>query len=574
LPATIILFTIVKNHDQRIVDILFSNWLFVFLIVAAVFGLKFRNRWSGWIDRKFFREAYNSEKILLSLIDEIKNLNSISEISKWVTLQLDAALHPKRIMVFYRKKQGGDLALGYSSGDQTQSLSISKNSRFLQVVESIATAQEFPFKQPSEIPEQEGEWLRRLGIHLIVPMNDSEQRLVGLMLLGEKKSEEPYSTTDRKILEAVGGQIAVICENLLLKERVDQDTRIKREVLSRLQEQNKNLVKECEACGRCYDSNCTNCEYDHSDLILSLPIERVIDGKYRLDKFLGRGGMGAVYQATDLGLNRGVAIKVLIGSMFGDRLALRRFEREARASAKLNHPNIVTVHDFGSIEGEGAYLAMELLYGFTLRAYLRQNGNVHPSVAANWFDQILDGMKGAHDNGIIHRDMKPENIFVCRADQQPNIVKILDFGLAKVKMIDPMESKSLTAPGTILGTLSYMSPEQIAGGEIDEHSDIFSLGVMAIEMLTGKQPFTGNTSSEVALAIIRNEFQLEGEAKEIKTLDTVLQKCIAKNKDNRYSSVKQFQMELVEAIRNIPPFPSVADSQPAMSSAAETRILL
>jgi serine/threonine protein kinase len=282
--------------------------------------------------------------------------------------------------------------------------------------------------------------------------------------------------------------------------------------------------------------------------------------------------MGAVYQATDLRLNREVAIKVLIGSMFGDRLALRRFEREAQASAKLNHPNIITVYDFGGIEGEGAYLVMELLLGFTLRSYLKENGNVSPDVAADWLNQMLEGMKVAHQNGVIHRDLKPENILITRNHQSR--ISILDFGLAKLKFLDHSESKSLTAPGTVIGTLSYMSPEQIMGGEIDERTDVFALGVLAIEMLTGRQPFTGRTPSDVALAILTRPFELKGDSPEIRILNSVLQKCIAKNRTNRYDSVEQLQKELIEVIRHVPPFPSSADGSAIADSSVQTRIVV
>ena len=574
LPAVIIAITVIKNRDQRIVDLLFSNTAYILLTIAAIIGLKFRNRWSDWLDRKFFREAYNSEKILMSLIEEVKNLSSISELSRWVTLQLDSALHPKEILVFYRKKGSGDLSLGYSSGEHRQGLQISRDSRFLRVAETIAGAREFPSKDTAGVPDEEKEWLMQLGTHLIVPMNDSDQRLVGLLLLGEKKSEEPYSATDRKMLEALAGQIAVICENLLLKEHADQELRVKREVLSQLQRQNRNLLKECPECGRCYDSSDSNCSQEGNELILTLPVDRVVDGKYRLEKLLGRGGMGAVYLATDLRLNREVAIKVLIGSMFGDRLALRRFEREAQASAKLNHPNIITVYDFGAIEGEGAYLVMEHLQGFTLRSYLKDNGNVPPAQAADWLNQILEGMKVAHQNGVIHRDLKPENIFISRTANEQNKITILDFGLAKLRFLDQAESKSLTVPGAVIGTLSYMSPEQIMGSEIDERTDLFSLGVMSVEMLTGEQPFQGKTSSDVALSILTRPFDLKGESQEIRFLNSVLQKCIAKKKMDRYASVERLQRALIEAVRNVPPFPSSNQRTPLADSSAQTRLVV
>jgi len=572
LPAVIIIYTIVKNRDQNITQLLFSNTTYIILTVAALIGLKFRNQFADWLDRKFFREAYDSEKILVSLIDEIKNLNSISEISKWVTLQLDSALHPKQILVFYRRKEKGDLALGYSSGEHSQNLHIPSDSGLVRIFTDSGSSQKFPSKETSGLPEQEKEWLQQLGTHLIVPMNDSDQRLAGMLLLGEKKSEEPYTATDLKMLEALAGQISIVCENLLLKEHVDQEMKIKRNVLSHLDGQKRNLLRECPECGRCYDPTVLNCEADQSELILTLPVDRTVDGKYQLDKLLGRGGMGAVYQATDLRLRREVAVKISIGSMFGDRLALRRFEREARASAKLSHPNVVSVYDFGDIDGEGAYLVMELIHGFTLRFFLKQNGNAPPRVAADWMNQILEGMKAAHQNGIVHRDLKPENILITRNSDNESLVKILDFGLAKIKFLDAAESKNLTAPGTIVGTLSYMSPEQIMGGELDERTDVYSIGVMAIEALTGQPPFTGKTSSDIALAIISKPFELSGDASEIRALNDVLQKSIAKNPKERFGSLAELQKDLIEAMRNVSAFPSPLSKSLDTGSRAQTRI--
>jgi len=140
---------------------------------------------------------------------------------------------------------------------------------------------------------------------------------------------------------------------------------------------------------------------DGIDLTLTLPVPRIIDGKYRLDRLIGRGGMGAVYEARDLRLGRDVAVKVMIGGQFGREAALRRFRREARAVARLNHPNIVALHDFGELEGGGAYLVMERIHGASLRAELRRAGSFKPADAAEWFDQVLDGLNAAHEHGVV-----------------------------------------------------------------------------------------------------------------------------------------------------------------------------
>ena len=157
-----------------------------------------------------------------------------------------------------------------------------------------------------------------------------------------------------------------------------------------------SLLKECPTCGACYDSTADRCERDGAELTLTLPIERTLDGKYRLERALGRGGFGAVFEASDLRLQRQVAAKVMMGSLFGDATALRRFEREARAAARIDHRNITRVHDYGAVGSGGAYLIMELVAGRTWRAELQRSGVIAPARASEWFRQLLDGLQFAH----------------------------------------------------------------------------------------------------------------------------------------------------------------------------------
>jgi GAF domain-containing protein len=554
LPVALIVYRIRTNPDRTIPELLFSNTSYLLLLIAAGSGLLFRKHLLVWLDRKFFREAYNSEKILVTLVEEIKNFDSMSKVASWVSEQLDSALHPQRIFVFYKQKGRKHFSLAYSSGSGDQELQIPESFNLLTIAETQARSLNLSSEE-FQLPDNEKDWLRAIGIHLLVPMLASDQSLQGVLLLGEKKSEEPYSANDRKLLEALAGQMAVLYENLLLRDQVDEGARVQREVLAHLSPQRRNLVKECPSCGACFDSSENNCENDQTELVLSLPIERVIDGKYRLERLIGKGGMGAVYQAVDLRLNREVAIKILLGSKFGDSRALKRFGREARASARLNHPNIISIYDFGPI-GEGAYIVMELLHGYSLREALRQWGNLHPEIASAWFDQILEGVKAAHLHGIIHRDLKPENVFITRDGKNQPLVKILDFGLAKMTAFEETQTKSLTEPGSILGTLWYMSPEQITGGIVDERTDIFALGVMAVEALTGDLPFDGLSPQEVAFAILQKAIRIDIDSPQGLRLDSVIQKCVAKNRVHRFSSIGEMHKDFVEAIQNAPPFAS------------------
>ena len=258
--------------------------------------------------------------------------------------------------------------------------------------------------------------------------------------------------------------------------------------------------------------------------------------------------MGAVYEAADLRLKRQVAIKLVLASKIGDPRALRRLGREARALARLSHPNIVATYDFGMIESEAAYLVMELVPGSTLRAEIRQ-GNIPPSVAADWFNQLLEGVKAAHAAGVVHRDLKPENVLASLAADGKRQVKIADFGIAKWSL-PGSESTNLTEPGIVVGSFQYMSPEQLSGQTVDERSDIFSVGVMVFEVLTGQIPFTGKTYTERIISILQESPQFETALPGAGALHAVLKKCMAKAAAERYTSAALLQTELVPLIAN------------------------
>jgi eukaryotic-like serine/threonine-protein kinase len=553
LPVIALAYAVVSNPNKTVAEILFHNSIYLYLMASVAVSLKYRRQLREWIDRKFFREAYDRERLLLGLVDDIKELDSLAEISRLVSNEVEAALHPKHIYAFYREEEKRDLALGYSSGGSGQNLRIPGSYRLLRLMESEANAQEYPLPQKDLLPQDERDWLDSLEISLIVPMNGTDSALVGLLLLAEKKSEEPYTPGDRKLLETIARQMAIVYENVWLKDRVDKERKIKREVLARLEDQAINLVKECPECGACFDSSAEFCETDHTELGLSLPVERTIEGKYRLDRLLGKGGMGAVYEATDLRLDRKVAIKIMLGSMFGDRTALRRFEREARASARLNHPNIITVYDYGVTGAEGAYLVMEMVNGFNIRSAIEKEHVIAPRVTAEWFEQVLEGMKAAHKSGIVHRDLKPENILISKAENESSLVKILDFGLAKVLQLDLSDQKTMTARGTVLGTFGYMSPEQLSGEDVDERSDIFAIGVMVVEALTGRRPFSGKSYAELLRSVTREPFQFPDDSTEGRRLNAVLQKCLAKKREDRFASMAELQRELIPAIRDCAP---------------------
>jgi serine/threonine protein kinase len=218
-----------------------------------------------------------------------------------------------------------------------------------------------------------------------------------------------------------------------------------------------------------------------------VPIGSMLDGRYRVDSVLGKGGMGRVYKGEHTGIGRAVAIKVLHPDLGKNKEAAARFQREALASGRLDHPNIVGVSDFGVMEDGSLYLVMEVLEGEGLGARLERDTRVPWIEAAEIVRQVLAGLRHAHDRGVVHRDIKPDNVFLARKDGEP-IVKILDFGIAKLYAGNG-EDPAMTRAGLTVGTPAYLSPEQAVGGEIKPASDLYSLSVVFYEMLAGRAPF-------------------------------------------------------------------------------------
>src|SRR5947209_15518304 len=215
-------------------------------------------------------------------------------------------------------------------------------------------------------------------------------------------------------------------------------------------------------------------------------------GPYRIAGVIGEGGMGAAYRAKDTRLGRDVAVKVLTNLATSDQEQLQRFEQEARTAGMLNHPNLLTIYDVGH-DGGGPYIVSELLQGETLRDRLAR-GPLPPRRAVDAALQVAQGLAAAHDKGIVHRDLKPENIFLTRDGR----AKILDFGIAKLTA-NPAEGAfkgAATEPGLVLGTVGYMSPEQVRGEPLDTRSDLFSFGVILYEILTGERAFKGDSAIE------------------------------------------------------------------------------
>jgi roadblock/LC7 domain-containing protein len=285
-------------------------------------------------------------------------------------------------------------------------------------------------------------------------------------------------------------------------------------------------------------------------------------GPYQIQALIGAGGMGEVYRARDTRLDRLVAIKILPSSFGSDPERLRRFEQEARAVAALSHPNILAVHDIGSQEGV-SYLVSELLEGNTLREQLT-DGALPVRKAMGYAVQVAQGLAAAHDKGIVHRDIKPENIFVTKDGR----MKILDFGLAQIQTatLDGATAASPTTPGSVLGTVGYMSPEQVRGENLDHRSDIFSFGAVLYEMLSCKKAFEGETSVDVMSAILHEDPpELARATPPVHpAVDRTIRHCLEKNPVERFQSAHDLKFQLEVAFEGL--FPATESAAIRMSA--------
>ncbi len=497
------------------------------------------------------QESRHQDRELVGLVQKIRQVHSTEELLHLVGEALDQAFHPSAVHVFFQRRPTHQLTLGHSTSHPSASGRVPTQFELLQTMEQVTRVQSFP-EDLAHLPQEEIDWLQRLSSHLVIPVNDNDQELVGLVILGAKRSEETYSTHEKKQLVSVAGQIALAFENIGLQSLLGERNRIQREVLDRLRDRQINLVKECEICGRCFDQDAELCEFDRSQLVLSVPVERTISERYRLDRVLGKGGIGSVYEATDMRLDRRVAVKVLLGSVIDNPMVKRRFEREARIVAQLSHPNIVTLYDCGQTTVGNAFIVLELLRGFTLRTALKRHGRIPHQTLAEWFDQVLNALVAAHAAGIVHRDLKPGNVLITDTGRKSS-VKLLDFGVAKIKS-NPLQRQGLTVPGVVLGTHGYMAPEQVVGDEVDERADIYSVGVMVLEALTGQHPILPKEARSQS----PTDLVSFGGSQQAQALERVVRRCLRREPDQRYPSADALRRALIPVLRS---FPAVVERQ-------------
>jgi len=275
-------------------------------------------------------------------------------------------------------------------------------------------------------------------------------------------------------------------------------------------------------------------------------VGQILDSRYRIDELIARGGMATVYRATDTRLGRVVALKILAGTLAADKAFVERFIHEARAAAALTHPNVVAVHDQG-VWNEFPFLIMEYVAGHTVREALQQHGPFTSAHALEIVQAVLLGLSAAHDAGFVHRDIKPENILIA-ADGH---VKVTDFGLARVMDAAPIS----TATGAVLlGTMAYLSPEQVQQQQIDQRSDVYSTGIMLFELLTGSVPFSGSSALDVAFMHVNKEVPAPSALQPDvpPAVDHLVLAATRKSPNDRFQSARSFHEAIVRATHAVP----------------------
>lgn len=278
-----------------------------------------------------------------------------------------------------------------------------------------------------------------------------------------------------------------------------------------------------------------------------------IDGRYRIIERIATGGMGEVYRAQDTVLGRDVAVKILHASLANDAGFIDRFRQEARAAALLNHPNIVAVFDWGVSPDGTYYMVMEYVDGHTVRELLAERGRLEPAQAADVLSQTLAALEVAHREGIVHRDIKPENLLVTT----DGVVKVADFGLARAYA----EARLTQAPGTVTGTVQYLAPEQVQGEPADPRTDLYSLGVVAYELLTGDVPFKGETSVAIAYKHVREDVPAPSTRRSdlSPAFDELVQRATRKDRDKRPQTAGEFRHAVREIQAQLPDAPPLSE---------------
>jgi serine/threonine-protein kinase len=318
-----------------------------------------------------------------------------------------------------------------------------------------------------------------------------------------------------------------------------------------------STTKVCPHCGDEYDDSIGFCAKDGTPLVEQAEgglLGAMVGGRYKVIQRLGEGGMGQVFLAEHVRMKRKSAIKIMRAALVHEPEALQRFTREAENASKISHPNVASIFDFGETDEGLVYLAMEFIEGESLSALLKRETAMHPVVGADIIAQCSDGLAAAHELGILHRDIKPDNIMISKRPDGTFVVKLVDFGIART-----MESGSqqVTRTGFAVGTPEYMSPEQLSGDVLDTRSDQYSLALVAFIVLTGHDAFASSSSKESLIARLTSRPRRLDEVRDDldwpNSIQRVFDKALAPDPGDRYAKVAEFGIALANAVEEMTP---------------------
>jgi tRNA A-37 threonylcarbamoyl transferase component Bud32 len=479
--AAIFLLDLVLHGDQPVLAVFRARgWMYAALATLAAIAYTRRQNWLDALDRRFFREHYDARRLLREVVEEIRLAKTLEQEAPRVVTRIEAALHPEFTALLVREPRETSYRTLAAAPAGKSPPPLRKDSKLLAIMRLLGKPLEVPQTESGwlqqQLPHEETDFLRQARIDLLVPVATDPQSTEAILALGSKRSEEPYSAEDQDLLVAIAASLAILIEKPPSAAG------------------RQDLFEECPQCGVCYDSGSTQCSKEGARLVPVI-LPRLLEDRYRLERRLGRGGMGTVYEAMDKSLERRVAVKVIREDLVGSQEAAERFRGEARASASFAHPNVVTVHDFGVAGGTRAYLVMEILEGTTLRERLRLESHLSAGQIISIARCVCAALSAAHRRHLVHRDLKPENIFLLSSDSG-ELAKVLDFGLAKFLSNSTQQQTVDTAVGGVVGTPRYMSPEQRRGEEPHHTWDLWALAVVTYEMLTGAYPFEENAPSD------------------------------------------------------------------------------
>ncbi|MDH5804101.1 MAG: serine/threonine protein kinase [Gemmatimonadota bacterium] len=332
-------------------------------------------------------------------------------------------------------------------------------------------------------------------------------------------------------------------------------------------------MKVCTTCGKEYADDQSFCPADGSALRSASGsndlVGNIVADRYRIIKKLGEGGMGAVYLGEHVKMGRKSAIKVISSSMADDADSIARFNREAANAARINHHNVCGIYDFGETPDGVVYLAMEFIEGEALTDLIEREGALSPRRAGLILRQAAEALAAAHELGIVHRDLKPDNIMIAKGRDGSDLVKVVDFGIAKAMGGD--QDQQVTKTGLVVGTPEYMSPEQLAGDQVDGRSDIFSLALVLFRMLTGVLPFQADTAQEVMIKRLTDDPLRLNEARPGGNFPPALQqamdRALEKMPNDRYAEASQFGRDVEAAVS------AMADVAPAFDTDGATQLI-